>query len=168
MPIVSQGMLDNSLDIQNHITMNKSNAGAIFEINLAAQQKDQRRENISSEWVATSAQISQTMTGEDLPTPDKIGNSATLEKPANPSVLAFHERLRTLFIGESGLSHVDRFVWAFQPDTQQLSKILYAPAEITALQLIDNANNFNYLLVSHAANTATNQSHIGYLLLTQN
>ena len=168
MPIISQGMLDNSLDIQNHITMNKSNAGAIFEINLAAQQKDQRRENISSEWVATSAQISQTMTGEDLPTPDKIGNSATLEKPANPSVLAFHERLRTLFIGESGLSHVDRFVWAFQPDTQQLSKILYAPAEITALQLIDNANNFNYLLVSHAANTATNQSHIGYLLLTQN
>jgi len=168
MPIVSQGMLDNSLDIQNHITMNKSNAGAIFEINLAAQQKDQRRENISSEWVATSAQISQTMTGEDLPTPDKIGNSATLEKPANPSVLAFHERLRTLFIGESGLSHVDRFVWAFQPDTQQLSKILYAPAEITALQLIDNANNFNYLLVSHAANIATNQSHIGYLLLTQN
>jgi len=168
MPMVSQGMLDNSLDIQNHITMNKSNAGAIFEINLAAQQKDQRRENISSEWVATSVQISQTITGEDLPTPDKIGNTATLEKPANPSVLAFHERLRTLFIGESGLSHVDRFVWAFQPETQQLTKILYAPAEITALQLIDNTNNFNYLLVSHATNIATNQSNVGYMLLTQN
>jgi hypothetical protein len=168
MPIISQGMLDNSLDIQNHITMNKSNAGAIFEINLAAQQKDQRRENISSEWVATSIQISQTMTGEDLPTSDKIGNTATLEKPANPSVLAFHERLRTLFIGESGLSHVDRFVWAFQPDTQQLTKILYAPAEVATLQIIDNTNNFNYLLVSHAANTATNQSNIGYMLLTQN
>jgi len=168
MPMVSQGMLDNSLDIQNHITMNKSNAGAIFEINLAAQQKDQRRENISSEWVATSVQISQTITGEDLPTPDKIGNTATLEKPANPSVLAFHERLRTLFIGESGLSHVDRFVWAFQPETQQLTKILYAPAEVTALQLIDNTNNFNYLLVSHATNTATNQSNVGYMLLTQN
>jgi len=168
MPMVSQGMLDNSLDIQNHITMNKSNAGAIFEINLAAQQKDQRRENISSEWVATSVQISQTITGEDLPTPDKIGNTATLEKPANPSVLAFHERLRTLFIGESGLSHVDRFVWAFQPETQQLTKILYAPAEVTALQLIDNTNNFNYLLVSHATNIATNQSNVGYMLLTQN
>jgi len=168
MPMVSQGMLDNSLDIQNHITMNKSNAGAIFEINLAAQQKDQRRENISSEWVATSVQISQTITGEDLPTPDKIGNTATLEKPANPSVLAFHERLRTLFIGESGLSHVDRFVWGFQPETQQLTKILYAPAEVTALQLIDNTNNFNYLLVSHATNIATNQSNVGYMLLTQN
>jgi len=168
MPMVSQGMLDNSLDIQNHITMNKSNAGAIFEINLATQQKDQRRENISSEWVATSVQISQTITGEDLPTPDKIGNTATLEKPANPSVLAFHERLRTLFIGESGLSHVDRFVWAFQPETQQLTKILYAPAEVTALQLIDNTNNFNYLLVSHATNIATNQSNVGYMLLTQN
>jgi len=168
MPMVSQGMLDNSLDIQNHITMNKSNAGAIFEINLATQQKDQRRENISSEWVATSVQISQTITGEDLPTPDKIGNTATLEKPANPSVLAFHERLRTLFIGESGLSHVDRFVWGFQPETQQLTKILYAPAEVTALQLIDNTNNFNYLLVSHATNIATNQSNVGYMLLTQN
>lgn len=168
MPIISQGMLDNSLDIQNHITMNKSNAGVIFEINLAAQQKDQRRENISSEWVATGVQISQTMTGEDLPTPDKLGNTATLEKPANPSTLAFHERLRTLFIGESGSSHTDRFVWTFQPDTQQLSKILYAPAEVTALQLIDKSNNFNCLVVSHAANTTTNQSNIGYLLLTQN
>lgn len=168
MPMVLQGMLDNSLDIQNHITMNKSNAGAIFEINLATQQKDQRRENISSEWVATSIQISQTMTGEDLPTPDKMGNTATLEKPANSSVLTFHERLRTLFIGESGNSHAERFVWTFQPDTQQLTKILYAPAEVTALQLIDKSNSFNYLVISYSANTATNQSNIGYLLLTQN
>jgi hypothetical protein len=168
MPVISQGMLDNSLDIQNHIKMDKLNAGAIFEMTLATQQKDQRRENILSEWVATSVQISQTMTGQDFATPDSMGNKSTLEKPANPNALTFHERLRTLFIGESGSSHSDRFVWAFQPDTQQLTKILYAPAEVTSLQTIDKSNDFNYLIIGHAANTATNQTNLGYIILTQN
>ena len=54
---------------------------------------------------------------------------------ANPDNLKFSETLRTLFIGEDSSTHVNNFVWGYNVDTKQLSRLMSMPsgAEATGL-----------------------------------
>ena len=44
--------------------------------------------------------------------------------------------------------HVNNFVWAYNVDTQKLTRILSVPvgAEATGLQVVDNMNGYAYIM----------------------
>jgi len=86
--------------------------------------------------------------GQDLAVADTLGNLASADKVANPDNLKFAEKLRALFIGEDSANHVNNFLWAYNVDTQQLSRILSCPAgaESTGLQGVDDINGWTYIM----------------------
>ena len=63
--------------------------------------------------------------------------------------------MRTLFIGEDSATHVNNFVWAYNVDTQQLSRLMSMPAgaEATGLGVVDDLNGWTYI--------TTNFQHAG-------
>ena len=119
-------------------------AGAIMTSKLAGNQTDQSGVAIKSEWVPTT--ISALIVGEDIEQ-DQLGNLANPNRISNPDNLKFSEKLRTLFIGEDSSTHVNNFIWAYNVDTQKLSRIASMPsgAEATGLGVIDDLNGWMYI-----------------------
>lgn len=141
---IEKGMADLAGDVR----LGKINAGATYEIKLSSSQKDAAGASIDSSWVPTSMSAISALVGEDLVTPDAAGNTANVDKVANPDNIKFSEKLRTLFIGEDSGQHVNNFLWAYNVDTKKLSRILSVPAgaEATGLQAVDNLNGFSYVM----------------------
>lgn len=132
----------------NNVTFqNAIQAGGVLEHTLASAQKDSEGNLINSDWVPTSSQFIPALIGEDMAAADGLGNTANPDKVANPDNLKFSEKMRTLFIGEDSSKHVNNFLWAYNVDTKQLSRILSAPAgaESTGLQAVDSINDWIYI-----------------------
>lgn len=148
MSYIEHGMLANLKDPADDIKLPELKAGAVYQLTLAAKQTDASGAKIPSDFVAT--RMSGLLLGEDI-TQDAAGNTANVEKIANPDNLQFSNKMRTLFIGEDSNTHINNFVWAYHVDTQKLSRILSLPAgaEATGLQAIDNLNGFSYLMSSY-------------------
>jgi hypothetical protein len=76
-----------------------------------------------------------------------VSNLANPDKVSNPDNLKFSEKLRTLFISEDSSTHLNNFVWAYNVDTKQLSRLMSMPsgAEATGLGEIDDLNGWMYI-----------------------
>lgn len=148
-------------DMLGDIKLGKISAGATYELKLSVGQKDTAGTAIGSDWVPTVMTAIPALVGEDLKTLDAFGNSANVDKIANPDNLKFSEKMRTLFIGEDSGMHVNNFLWAYNVDTKKLSRILSIPAggEATGLQAVDNLNGFSYLMSNfqHAGDWASSK-----------
>jgi hypothetical protein len=120
-------------------------AGAVMMLNLKGGQKDTAGNAINSEWMP--ADTKPLLVGEDTAA-DALGNTANPEKVANPDNLKFSEKMRTLFIGEDSSQHVNNFLWAYNVDTKQLSRLLSVPAggESTGLHAVDDVNGWTYIM----------------------
>ncbi len=121
------------------------NAGAVMALNLAGGQKDLTGAAINSEWMPVD--IKALLTGEDIAA-DALGNTGNPNKIANPDNLKFSEKMRTLFIGEDSGQHVNNFLWAYNVDSRQLSRIMSIPAggESTGLHAVDDINGWTYIM----------------------
>ena len=119
-------------------------AGGVMALPLGGGQADLSGHPIKSEWVPHT--IRALLMGEDI-APDALGNLAHPDKISNPDNLKFSEKLRTLFIGEDSGTHVNNFVWAYNVDTRQLSRIMSMPsgAEATGLGVVDDLNGWTYI-----------------------
>ena len=144
----SKGMEKDSKgeDPTDHIQLPKMKSGATYELSLTAGQKDQSGATIASPYVATS--MNGLVIGEDLKAADAYGNTANVNKVANPDNLSYSEELRTVFIGEDSGMHTNNYVWAYELDSKKLSRILSVPAgaEATGLQYVDDRNGFSYIM----------------------
>ncbi len=120
------------------------NAGGVFAHTLTVGRKDTTGAAINSEWVPGITQA--LLVGEDIAA-DALGNTGHPDKVANPDNLKFSEKLRTLFIGEDSSQHVNNFVWAYNVDTKQLSRLVSMPAgaEATGLGVVDDLNGWTYI-----------------------
>lgn len=130
----------------NGISLAKAlNAGAVMALNLKGGQKDDKGAAINSEWMPADTKA--LITGEDM-TADALGNTGNPDKIANPDNLKFSEKMRTLFIGEDSSQHVNNFLWAYNIDTQKLSRIMSIPAggESTGLHAVDELNGWTYIM----------------------
>lgn len=143
---IQNGMEDKAADPANDIRLPKLVAGAIYELALAGSQSDTAGAAIASQYVA--ATMAGMLTGEDLPAPDAVGNTANIDRISNPDNLKFSETMRTLFIGEDSGQHINNYLWAYNVDTKRLSRILSLPAgaESTGLQVVENLNGFPYIM----------------------
>ena len=67
---------------------------------------------------------------------------------SNPDNLKFSEKMRTLFIGEDSSTHVNNFLWAYNVDSKQLSRLMSMPvgAEATGLHVVDDLNGWTYIM----------------------
>lgn len=121
-------------------------AGMVYAWKLDGGQSDDTGARIHSQWVPVSG--SPLLIGEDLASPDALGNLSNPDKIANPDNLKFSEAMRTLFIGEDSGRHVNNFLWAYNVDTGKLSRILSCPAgaESTGLHAVDDVNGFSYIM----------------------
>jgi len=144
MSYIQASMVDGTSDIKVQGPV----SGAVYELNLKGGQTDQAGALISSEWVPVDMAAPPSLVGEDLAQPDALGNLSHANKIANPDNIKFSERLRTLFIGEDSGRHVNNFLWAYNVDTQQLSRLLSCPAgaESTGLQSVDSVNGWTYIM----------------------
>ncbi|MFC0396967.1 PhoX family protein [Paraburkholderia rhizosphaerae] len=124
------------------------NAGAVYALNLRGGQQASDGSMIDSEWVPVDMSAPAALVGEDLATPDALGNKANIDKIANPDNLKFSAKLRTLFIGEDSGNHVNNFLWAYNVDTKTLSRVLSTPAgaESTGLHAVDEINGWTYIM----------------------
>jgi secreted PhoX family phosphatase len=139
-------MLKEPGSVKDDIQLPERKSGATWQIDLSENSKDTTGNGIDSEFVP--AKMNAMIIGEDLKTPDAYGNTAAQDKVANPDNLDFSDDLNTLFIGEDSSMHTNNFVWAYDIQTQKLSRILSVPvgAEATGLRAVDNAKNSRYLL----------------------
>jgi secreted PhoX family phosphatase len=142
----SNGMLANANDPTDDIKLPKIKSGVTYQLDLTKGQKDNTGKKIDSEYVA--AKMSGLVVGKDMPTADAYGNTADVNAVANTDNLSYSEALRTLFIGEDSGMHTNNFVWAYNIDTKQLSRILSIPAgaEATGLFAADNRKGHSYIL----------------------
>lgn len=130
----------------NGIALDKAlKSGGILQLPMAGRQKDSAGKMIESNWVPVSAQA--LLVGEDI-APDELGNTSHPNKIGSPDNIKFSEKLRTLFIGEDSGRHVNNFLWAYNVDTRELSRILSVPAgaEATGLHAVDEINGWTYIL----------------------
>ena len=135
-------------------------SGSVYAQNLRAGQKDSGGAAIASEWVpvdmaAVPALVSEDLGGGKFKLQDALGNFANPDKIATPDNLKFSETLRTLFIGEDSNTHVNNYLWAYNVDSKELSRVLSTPsgAESTGLHAVDEINGFTYV--------ASNFQHAG-------
>jgi len=144
MSYIYKSMTDGTTDIQVEGPV----AGAVYEHVLKSGQFDLDGRRINSEWVSTRMSVPEGLAGEDLASPDAIGNTAFADKIANPDNIKYSEAMRTLFIGEDSGMHVNNFLWAYNIDTGKLSRLLSCPAgaESTGLQAVDDVNGFSYIM----------------------
>jgi secreted PhoX family phosphatase len=147
MSYIEKGMLREEGAPADHIQVSKVKAGGTYRISLAGGQTDLDGNPIDSEWVGTALFVPPALLGEDI-APDALGNTARPDKVANPDNLFFSEKMRTLFIGEDSGMHVNNFVWAYNVDTDKLTRIvsLASGAEATGLQVVDNLNGHAYIM----------------------
>jgi len=143
-----------SMTLAGDIQFGHMDAGATYELSMAANQLDSVGGAINSAWVGTSlAAVPELVGSDNLPyvagkgTPDAQGNRCAVARVANPDNLKYSAASRTLFIGEDSNCHVNNFIWAFNIDTRKLSRILSNPmgAEATGLMAVDNINGFSYI-----------------------
>ena len=146
---IEMSMLDGSGDVK----VQGPYSGAVYEQNLRGAQKDSAGNAIASEWVPVDMAAVPELIGEDfgggkLKLQDSLGNYANPDKIATPDNLKFSEKLRTLFIGEDSNTHVNNFLWAYNVDTKELTRILSCPtgAESTGLHAVDELNGFTYIM----------------------
>ncbi len=123
-------------------------AGIVYALNMTGGQRDDTGSVINSDWVPVAMAAVPELIGEDLKDADALGNLANADKIANPDNLKFSEKLRTLFIGEDSGLHVNNYLWAFNVETKQLSRLLSTPAgaESTGLHAVDEVNGFTYIM----------------------
>jgi hypothetical protein len=142
MSAIRKAMTDGSGDVK----VKGIEAGAVYGHKMTGGQKDDTGAPIDSEWVPVSTEA--VVWGQDLKEPDALGNLANADMIGNPDNLKFSEKLRTLFIGEDSGMHVNNFLWAYNVDTKELSRILSTPsgAESTGLHAVDEVNGFTYIM----------------------
>lgn len=130
------------------ISIKGPEAGAVYALNLEGGQRDSDGAAIDSDWVPVDMAAVPELLGVDLAAPDSLGNTADPGRIANADNLKFSEKLRTLFIGEDSEMHVNNFLWAFNVDSRELTRLLSTPAgaESTGLHAVDEVNGFTYVM----------------------
>ena len=164
---IESSMRSDPTEPADHIRLPENKAGATYTLELKTGIKDTQGNAINSDWVATSMYAEPKLLGKPMAA-DAFGNTADVNAIANTDNLFFSPKMRTLFIGEDSGMHINNFVWAYNVDTQKLTRILSltAGAESTGLQVVENLNGHAYIM-SNAQHHGDFPSSINADLKTQ-
>ncbi|MBN2895522.1 MAG: DUF839 domain-containing protein [Campylobacterales bacterium] len=157
MSYIDKGMKKDDSFPVDHIQIAKNNCGGTYEIKLEGGQSDTDGNAINSEYVPVSMHVPAALLGQEIAA-DANGNTCHVDKVANTDNVAYSEKMRTLFIGEDSGTHVNNYVWAYNIDSQKLSRIasVTVGGESTGLQVVDNMDGHAYIM-------SNSQHHGDYL-----
>ncbi len=134
-------------DTLGDIQVTRNDGGMVLEMQTAAKQKDTNGKMISSNYVGTKLVAIPELIGGWNSAKDAEGNQCVQDKICGPDNLRYVSSIRTLFIGEDTSRRNNNYVWAFNIDTKQLSRIFSVPmgAEATGLSIFPDYNGFAYI-----------------------
>lgn len=154
MSYIEGGMINgkNGQRPADHIKLTGDSAdlscGAVYEAEMSPAQKDSSGQEIASNWVVKN--MIAKIAGAKKPEGQSVGpyDRCDTNRIANPDNIKYSSAMRTLFIGEDSANHLNNFLWAYQPETGSLTRILSAPigGELTGLQVVPDANGFSYIM----------------------
>ena len=170
MSYIQKGMLDgqNADRPRDDIRLTDAAAdlecGIVYQSSLAGDRKDTAGDSIRSRWVATDMQA--LVMGAAKPAGQTAYgkyDKCDTDRLANPDNIKYSEAMRTLFIGEDSGNHMNNFLWAFNVDSQKLTRIASNRfgAEWTGLQAVDNMNGFAYIM-SNVQHPGATEDTSGY------
>lgn len=141
---VEAGMADEGGDIR--ISENK--AGMVLEMLTAPGRADTNGDPIDSPRVGIALWPVPGLIGETLPEKDAEGNSCPQDRICGPDNLVYVDSIRTLFVGEDTGARNNNYLWAYQVDTGDLSRILSVPmgAEATGLMVAEDYHGHAYIM----------------------
>ncbi|HAS51133.1 MAG TPA: hypothetical protein DCS21_05110, partial [Gammaproteobacteria bacterium] len=144
---IESSMRSDPAEPADHIRLPENKAGGTYTLELKSALKDTQGNAINSDWVAVTMYVEPTLLGKPI-SADAVGNTADVNAIANTDNLFFSQKMRTLFIGEDSGMHINNFVWAYNVDTQKLTRILSVTAggESTGLQVVENMNGHAYIM----------------------
>jgi secreted PhoX family phosphatase len=151
---VARGMLDGDPDWDlasaNHIRLQGNPCGMIMGMDMAAGPVlDSEGEAIQSDWIVSGG--SPVLAGRVSAREPQGGRFSCDESGiANPDNLAYIPELRRLLVAEDTHAHGNNMLWAWDPDTGALDRVLTAPtgAEIAGLNWFPNIGGFGYLTLT--------------------
>lgn len=161
MSYIEKGMVDKLNADRAHDDINLEGevkdlaCGAVYEAVLRGGERDIEGGVIDSLWVASRIQA--LVTGGKKPFGQQYGelDKCDTDRIANPDNIKYSEAMRTLFVGEDSSNHLNNFVWAYNVDRKQATRIFSAPigAENTGLQVVEDWNGHAYLMsnIQHPA-----------------
>lgn len=161
MSYIEKGMVDKLNADRAHDDINLEGdpkdlaCGAVYQAALRGGERDIEGGAIDSLWVAAGIQA--LVTGGKKPFGQQSGelDKCDTDRIANPDNLKYSEAMRTLFVGEDSGNHLNNFVWAYNVDRKQATRIFSAPvgAENTGLQVVEDWNGHAYLMsnIQHPA-----------------
>lgn len=146
---IETSMRSDPTEPANHIRLPENKAGATYTLDLKGGIRDSQGNAIDSEWVAVNMYVEPKLLGKPMAA-DANGNTADVNTIANTDNVFFSEKMRTLFIGEDSGMHVNNFIWAYNVDTQALTRVLTvtAGAETNGLQVVENMNGHAYIMAN--------------------
>jgi len=122
--------------------------GTVYEGLLGGSQNDTQGNLINSDWVAYDMHGLVMGARKPFWQTESMFDKCDTERIANPDNLKYSEAMRTLFIGEDTSNHLNNFIWAYNVDKHQITRIFSSPigGENTGLQVVENWNGYAYLM----------------------
>lgn len=175
---VAKGMEDgssNDVGGNNDIRLPKNNCGTVFGLSVTKGIKDSEGVAIASTLVATNMYGVISGTAHDYSGTEYENNDCDIDGIANPDNLSYLPKYGTLLIGEDTDSHQNDYVWAYDVNAAEKTRIVTTPygSETTSTFWHPNIKGFGYatLVVQHPygesdsdkANPGDQESYVGYI-----
>lgn len=134
---VTKGMEDGSSQDtggNNDIRLGKNSCGAVYQLEVKSGVRDTSGSTINSAYVAYNMQGLVAGIGVDYTGTVYEGNTCDINGISNPDNLSYLEGYNTLLIGEDTDGHPNDFIWSYNFESGELTRILTAPygAETTS------------------------------------
>ncbi len=167
LPLITDRKTDDiALDGDSH----DLTCGAVYEGMLGGAQADIEGHTIDSDWVAYEMHGMVMGARKPFWQEGSLLDKCDTDRIANPDNLKYSEAMRTLFVGEDSENHLNNFVWAYNVDDKQSTRIFSSPvgSENTGLQVVEDWNGHAYLMsnVQHPAATEDLMAYPGAITNT--
>lgn len=133
---------------QDHLALQPNRCGGVWGGDTAAGQVDADGVAIDSELVMTS--LAPVLSGRPLDSADPGGNTCAVDGLANPDNITLLPGHGLMMIGEDTSQHRNNVLWAYDLETEQLTRVLAAPrgGEVTGIYWVPDLGGFGYLTVA--------------------
>ncbi|NEV62058.1 PhoX family protein [Thiorhodococcus minor] len=176
---VAKGMEDgssNDVGGPNHIRLEKNKCGAVYGLNLKGEISDTDASPIDSRYVAYNMWGLIAGTPVDYSGTELSENSCDVDGIASPDNITYLPKYKSLVIGEDTSAHQNDYVWSFDLNTRELTRIATTPygAETTSPFWHANIGGYGYLTLvtqhpygesdeDKAQSPDDKESHVGYI-----
>jgi secreted PhoX family phosphatase len=131
----------------NHVRVGYNPCGAVYALDVVATKQDSAGNAIASDYVVGNMYPEVSGALKDYAGTEYEGNTCDVDRIAEPDNLSYLPQYKVLLIGEDTGRHQNDMVWAYDVDSQALTRIATTPygAETTSPFWHTNINGYGYV-----------------------